>query len=51
MQNNFITSTSVILVYGIAKKVMKKKLYNKLIKDSGVYGIEEPRLTEKRGNG
>ena len=31
MQNNFITSTSVILVYGIAKKVMKKKLYNKLI--------------------
>ena len=26
-------------------------LYNKLIKVSGVYGIEEPHLTEKRGNG
>ena len=49
MQSNFITSTSVILVYGIAKKVMKKKLYNKLIKVSGVYGIEEPHLTDKRG--
>ena len=41
IHNNFITPTVVIPEHGITKKAMKKRLYNKLIKLSEVYGIEK----------
>ena len=44
IQNNFITSTVVIPEHGITKKAIKERLYNRLIKLSGVYGIEKKPL-------
>ena len=48
-QKYFITSTVVILVHEITKEEMTETLYNKVIKVSGVYGIEETNLTKNRG--
>ena len=37
-----------ITLHGLTKEVIKEKLYNKLIKITEVYEIEETHLTEKR---